>query len=96
MILSPKRFGRSHARDATVKGDDYFLFLLIHLEEVGKGIISGPMPMGQRGSAPSDMSKPKMDWDTIWMKSKIDDWVGRRVAIPFRSILLMLNRHMAD
>ena len=44
------------------------------------------MPMGQKEALiNSDMSKPKMDWDTIWdVKSKIDDlgWTAE-FAIPF-------------
>ena len=35
-------------RDATVKGDDYFLFFLIRTAVDAKGIISGRMQMGPR------------------------------------------------
>ena len=50
LILSLKRFGQASCKEMQrLKGMTIFLFLLIHLEEVGKGIISGPMPMGQKG-----------------------------------------------
>ena len=49
LILSLKRFGQASCKEMhPLKVMTIFLFLLIHLEEVGKGIISGPMPMGQK------------------------------------------------
>ena len=77
-------------RDATVKGDDYFFVLIDPFGRSREGYYFRTNANGAKGEAliNSDMSKPKMDWDTIWdVKSKIDDlgWTAE-FAIPFRSI----------
>ena len=77
-------------RDATVKGDDYFFVLIDPFGRSREGYYFRTNANGAKGEAliNSDMSKPKMDWDTIWdVKSKIDDlgWTSE-FAIPFRSI----------
>lgn len=82
-------------RDATVKGDDYFFVLIDPFGRSREGYYFRTNANGAKGEAliNSDMSKPKMDWDTIWdVKSKIDDlgWTAE-FAIPFRVFLLMLN-----
>ena len=77
-------------RDASVKGDDYFFVLIDPFGRSREGYYFRTNANGAKGEAliNSDMSKPKMDWDTIWdVKSKIDDlgWTAE-FAIPFRSI----------
>ena len=77
-------------RDATVKGDDYFFVLIDPFGRSREGYYFRTNANGAKGEAliNSDMSKPKMDWDTIWdVKSKIDElgWTAE-FAIPFRSI----------
>ena len=77
-------------RDATVKGDDYFFVLIDPFGRSREGYYFRTNANGAKGEAliNSDMSKPKMDWDTIWdVKSQIDElgWTAE-FAIPFRSI----------
>ena len=77
-------------RDATVKGDDYFFVLIDPFGRSREGYYFRTNANGAKGEGliNSDMSKPKMDWDTIWdVKSQIDEmgWTAE-FAIPFRSI----------
>ncbi|NBU86106.1 MAG: hypothetical protein EBS13_02110 [Verrucomicrobia bacterium] len=77
-------------RDASVKGDDYFFVLIDPFGRSREGYYFRTNANGAKGEAliNSDMSKPKMDWDTIWdVKSQIDElgWTAE-FAIPFRSI----------
>ena len=77
-------------RDAPVRGDDYFFILIDPFSRGRDGYYFRTNANGAKGEAliNSDMSRPKMDWDTIWEVRSQKDELGwsAEFAIPFRSI----------
>ena len=77
-------------RDAPVRGDDYFFILIDPFSRGRDGYYFRTNANGAKGEAliNSDMSRPKMDWDTIWEVRSQKDNLGwsAEFAIPFRSI----------
>jgi len=77
-------------RDAPVRGDDYFFILIDPFRRNREGFYFRTNANGAKGEAlvSSDMSGPKMDWDTIWDVRSHKDEIGwtAEFAIPFRSL----------
>ena len=76
-------------RDAPVRGDDYFFILIDHLVVAGTVLLSNQCQWLSEALINSDMSRPKMDWDTIWEVRSQDD-LGWKPSLPF------LSKHSHD
>ena len=77
-------------RDFPVRGDDYFFVLIDPYLRGREGYYFRTNPVGAKGEGlvnPS-LTKPRMDWDTLWETAGSRDelgWSGE-FAIPFRSL----------
>lgn len=77
-------------RDFPVRGDDYFFILIDPYLRGREGYYFRTNPVGAKGeglAAPS-LTKPRMDWDTLWETAGRLDALGwtAEFAIPFRSL----------